>query len=291
MRMHRGAQMWLRRIGAVWSGARWSMCARLNEGRHGCHHLYIGYRDRMSANEIQRLYDGLNSPGVESKKIGRTATTLLAMIVSALPLVGGPLSLALDKLGDRLLLPDVEEHLKAIENYLLRLAPRIGQLEALDERVRAITETLFNQPEIIRILRQIVAATAPNLLDEFAVNNVGGIQELSKIVVDNMHLVSKASEGATTTLNNVTHSGPAKFDTDHARQSISNSRFSGRPQGVATFADIKNATLGQGTVHTNFSDGTRVAAIAVFRTIGPDDPGGPTIRAVAGGAPLWRPRR
>jgi hypothetical protein len=228
--------------------------------------------------EIRRLYNELDSTAAEDRKIGRTAATLLAMIVSAVPVVGGSISIALDKIADKLFKPDVEEHLKSIERELLGVAPHANQIETLEDRVRIFSEVLSAHAEILQTLKETVAAILPGLVDEFVLNNLGGVQEVTKVVINDMHLVSTATNGATTSLDEITLHGPARFDTDHARQSISNSYFSGRTQGIASVARIGNVELGQGTVEHHVIEGDKFSGIRVQRDVGPNDPGGPTLR-------------
>ncbi|HEY3845840.1 MAG TPA: hypothetical protein VGL95_01855, partial [Acetobacteraceae bacterium] len=94
----------------------------------------------MNIDEIRRLYNELDSPVADNRKVGRTAMTLLAMIVSAVPCAGGPASFALDKAVDRWLKPDIEEHLKVIEREMLRIAPHDRKIETLEERIEILAK-------------------------------------------------------------------------------------------------------------------------------------------------------
>ncbi len=240
----------------------------------------------MNTDRIAELYDALNR-GAVGRKVGKATMTGAALVASLLPVVGGPASIAADEISKRFFEVNSEEHLAEIERLLLDIIPQIASVEDLKARVDLLTSKIDVDAGLRTVLADLVGGVASAELDDFTINNVGGLQKLTDVVIDQMRLQSTASDGGRNSLDRVAVTGPARFDTDHASQEISNSVFRGRGGGATTFSSIRNAQLGQGTVEFDVREPGRVIGMRVTRVVGPNDPGGPTISFSS----IPRPRR
>ncbi|MDO9609007.1 MAG: hypothetical protein Q7J26_10820 [Brevundimonas sp.] len=230
----------------------------------------------MNTDRIAELYEALNR-GAAGRKAGKATMTGAALVASLLPVVGGPASIAADEISKRFFEVNSEEHLAEIERVLLDIIPQIGIVEDLAARVNLLTSKMDKDADLRKLISELVGGMASAELDDFTINNVGGLQKLTDVVIDQMRLQSTAIAGARTSLDRVSVTGPVRFDTDHASQEISNSVFRGRGGGTTTFSSIRNAQLGQGTVEFDVREPGSVIGMRVTRVVGPNDPGGSTI--------------
>jgi hypothetical protein len=234
----------------------------------------------MDTKQLEALYHELVG-GKRAKQWGRGAMTALALVTSLIPVVGGPTSIAVDKLSDKLFTQDVSVHLEALNVALQRIAPEIDRIDAFDKRLQRLSEAASSNAELIQLLENIAAASAVAILDDLTIVNVGGVNEIKRVVVENMRLQSTASVGAVTNFTELKHAGSARFDTDHAKQTITDSHFTGRTGGFSSELSIRNAVLGQGTVeHHVVRDGGFVG-LQITRHVGPNDPGGATLSIIS----------
>jgi len=220
--------------------------------------------------------------GKLERDLGRTKITLIAMALSLLPIIGGAASIAFEKSGTELFAVDLENHLVTLAAELRKMGLRIDEIDGLSKRVDLISEAVATNSAIAEEFRKLIASAAKSaskaqIIDEHVVNNNGGIMIYTNVIMENLRLSSSAADGATTTFNNLTHSGSSKFDTDRARQEISNARFSGRGEGFSSFVQIQNGLFGQGSVETNVSEPGCNIGLRVTRVVGPNDPGGATL--------------
>ncbi len=162
------------------------------------------------------------------------------------------------------------------------MIPRIDDIDVLSKRVDLISKAVKENSSIaeeFRKLMEFAAKSASNaqILDEHVVNKNGGLMTYFNVIMEDLRLSSSATGGATTTFDGLVHSGSSKFDTDRAKQEISNARFSGRGEGFSSIVKIQNGLFGQGSVETNVSEPGANIGLRITRVVGPDDPGGATV--------------
>lgn len=242
----------------------------------------MGIMNNMDKQNIASIVAVIEN-GKVGRDIGKAATTLIAMALSPLPILGGAVSIALQIAGNELWSVDIERHVHTIASEMLKINSRIDEIDIiLSERVNLLSKLLAEHSEIAEEFRKLIlsvakSASAAQIIDEHVVNNNGGIMTYTNVIMENLRLLSSATKGATTTFENLTVSGSSKFDTDHARQDISNAKFSGRDQGFSSLAKIQSAELGQGIVETHVSEPGRNTGVRVTRVDGPNGPGGATL--------------
>jgi hypothetical protein len=238
----------------------------------------------MDVQAIKQNFEELQS-SAGARGVGRVALTLTAMVLSAFPGVG-PVGVLVEKFGSHVADPDIEKHVVALEEALLAIAPELSRIDDLEERVDLLASLLARNEEANRQLRGFVSEAGAALLERFELKNIGGVNRLYDVVIENMKLDSIAAEGGRTTLDRVDHQGPASFETDrHSAQSISRSRFKGRSAGVMTDIALGDALLGPGKVETHVVEGNSVTGLKITRVVGPGDPGGAAMSIVVTNGP------
>jgi hypothetical protein len=223
----------------------------------------------MDQNKIASMIAEIEQGGL-GRDLGMATKTLISMVASAIPLIGGAAAIAIEKSANQLLEIDTEKHLVTIARGLLTMMPKIDEIDVLSEQIDLISKALATNSSIAGELRKLIdfaikLASNAHLIDEHVVNNNGGIVAYSSVAMENLRLSSTATNGATTTFDGLTHSGSSKFDTDRSIQKVSNSRFSGRGPWFSSFVEIQNGAFGQGTVETNVSEPGRNIAFRVTR--------------------------
>ncbi|KQY31820.1 hypothetical protein [Rhizobium sp. Root483D2] len=207
----------------------------------------------MNIEPIRKIQGELAETGL-GREIGATALTILSMGLSAVPIVGGPLSYMSDRVRSEVLDPDLVSHIKVIADTIESLAPDIAKIETLEMRVALLEHfSQSNQAVAAAIKDMIEKVVTGGGLDPIFIESNGGITNFTDNVVSNMHLHSVASEGGQTLIERVSVSGSAKFETKaDSIHNIKNSIFSGGNSKFRATSYMDNAIIHPGaTVETS----------------------------------------
>ncbi|WP_430259756.1 hypothetical protein [Neorhizobium sp. IRS_2294] len=213
------------------------------------------------------------------QKYGPAGLTALSMLLSLVPVAGGPASIVTERLRERLMDPQLEKHVALLASLVEEMAPEIS---ALDDRVAGVEAALTSSGSAAASMVSMADILAQTVLDPIVIQSVGGSTVFKDNVIRNMHLHSVAERGAASEISNINHEGSAAFHAgDGSKQSISGSVFSGGKRGDYTAKSVVDNAIVHPNTTLEFAPQnarTAVRSTTVFRegeggagvTIGPN---------------------
>jgi hypothetical protein len=231
----------------------------------------------MDLEPIRTIQSELAQTGL-GREIGATALTVLSMGLSAIPIVGGPLSYLSDRVRSDISDPDLASHIKLIANVIESLAPDIAKIDSLELKVASLEHLASSNTAVAAAMKDMIdkLAQAGGLNPIFIESN-GGTTHFTDNIIRNMHLHSVAREGGRTVVDRVDATGSAKFQTlAGSTQHINKSIFSGGTSSVRSTTSINNAIIHPGATVETSPPGQNVGTKITYEgdgaamTIGPN---------------------
>ncbi|PZU72539.1 MAG: hypothetical protein DI546_13780 [Rhizobium sp.] len=180
--------------------------------------------------------------------VGSAGLTALAMIVSGLPLIGGPGSIALDLVKKKLFEPDFRKLLIDLNAALIAVTPHFDKIVSLEEKVACMQDAIAKSSSVSRKMEKAIEAIDVYSLDSWVARNTGGQQTLKNLVLRNLDVLVSTSGGGITVTESVSVNGPARFEVgSEGSQIIADSQFEGRSKGSHTSSRLGNVAVGRNT--------------------------------------------
>ncbi len=226
----------------------------------------------MNFNTLKQVERELGD-GTTHDTVGSAGFTALAMIVSGIPLIGGPCSIALDVARRKLFEPDFRRLMMDLNAALIAAAPQIEKIERLEEKVASMQEVIANSSSVSQKMEEVIKVFDVYALDTWVARNTGGEQTLKNLVFKNLDVLVSTSSGGKTVAENVSVNGPARFEVgSEGSQIIADSHFEGRSSGVHSVSRLGSATISRNTTvdfgPQDGNAGARVTKVLVGKSKG-----------------------
>jgi hypothetical protein len=167
------------------------------------------------------------------RKRGKIAIDIASALLSAIPIAGGPLSVAVDRIGEVFFDPPIEASLQTLAGLVAGVAPEIDKIQDIDARISAIAAVIEQHQVFIWRLQHLAERLQP-ALRTFHVSTVGSVQEFVDVTIRNMHVLVEAHQMGRNYLAGVrTQGGDVTFNSSGGgHQRIQGSTFDGDSGGV-----------------------------------------------------------
>ena len=197
-----------------------------------CSTIYLNAEEvkPMSLKEKARQIDEQIKNDPKWKDAGKIVTDLGAVIFSLIP----PVGVAIDKVGDRLLEPDLNRKIKQLAELITAFAPEIDKLDNIEARLGAIFILLEKNQSLLERLNSICIEFNQSVPREFYVYTDNSLQEFIRVTVQDMNVRIEAhNQGSNILYRFKTSGGDVQFySTSGGQQRVYDSEFRGKSGGV-----------------------------------------------------------